>query len=486
MTETDVIIIGAGLLGCFTARNLTRYDLSVTVLEKESDVCRGISRANTGIIYAGYDNKPGSLKSKLCVKSNRDFERLCCDLGVPFSRTGSLMVGYGPKADSVIRKKYRQGMENGVPGLRLLSGSEAEAIEPALAKGITSALYSESTGTVDPWDLCIAAYETAKNNGARFVFNEAATDIRREETEIDGKTGGGFIVTTTCGSWHAKAVINAAGLYADKVREMTEEPLVRIFPKAADYMILDRPPAGNDPMRVEHIIFHETEDGKGLTIVPTVDGSLLLGPTKRNMADVTVDHSFRTEEGGLKDLEELCEEIVPGLDLSARIRAFGSLRPRPYYVTLQDDEYVRSEERINDVSIFEEDGLLSFIGIRTPGMTIADELGRIVADRAAEIAGRTELNEDFDPHRDPIIKARDLSPEERAGMISKDPEYGEVICFCMDVSKAEIRQAIERGACDIESVKRRTGAGFGKCQGSRCFKRINDMLTKEKCPDNGH
>lgn len=534
MRETDVIIIGAGLLGCFTARNLTRYDMDVTVLERESDVCRGISRANTGIIYSGYDTKPGSLKSELCIKANREFESLCDDLGVPFSRTGSLMVGYGPNADDVIRKKYEQGIENDVPGLRLMSGDEAEAMEPALAKGITSALYSETTGTVDPWDLCIAAYENAKNNGAEFVFGAEVTDVQRvsrersdeEGTEVvksgaedvgsgtedvwagnkHAETGKGFIVVTPEETWRAKVVINAAGLYADKLREMSEEPLIRIFPKAADYMILDKPPAhksdgGGDCAdrtdrgdftghadstqhtdRVGHIIFHETEDGKGLTIVPTVDGSLLLGPTRRKLPKgKAADQSFETEVDGIGELEKLCEEVVPGFDLSTRIRTFGSLRPRPYYVDLKDGEYVKNDEKINDVCILDEDGLLSLIGIRTPGMTIADELGRVIADRVAEITGKTDasdINKSFDPKREPIVRARDLSPEERAELISNDYDYGEVVCFCMDVTKAEIRQAIERGASDIEAVKRRTGAGFGKCQGSRCYKRVLDMLTK--------
>ena len=150
MIKTDVMIIGAGLLGCFTARNLTRYDIDVIVLEKEDDVCRGISKANTGIIYSGYDHKPGSEKHKLCVQANEEFDRLCSELEVPFRRPGSLMISYGPKADAVIVRKYRDGIEGGVKGLRLLSGSEAEAMEPVLAKGITSALYSSETGTVDP------------------------------------------------------------------------------------------------------------------------------------------------------------------------------------------------------------------------------------------------------------------------------------------------------------------------------------------------
>jgi glycerol-3-phosphate dehydrogenase len=471
MRESDVIIIGAGLLGCFTARNLMRYNIGVTVIEQENDVCRGVSRANTGIIYAGYDNKPGSLKSKLCVKANSGFGHLCSELGVPFSRPGSLMVAYGAEADAVIRKKYSNGLESGVPGMRMLSGSEAEAMEPALAKGITSALYSETTGTVDPWDLCIATYENAQSNGTRFIFNTAVTDVQRVND-------GGFIVTASDEAWHAKAVINAAGLYADKIRELTEEPLIRIYPEAADYMILDKPRSVSDGT-VKHIIFHETEEGKGLTVVPTVDGSILLGPTNRDLPEeARIDHSLKTEGSGLKDLEKLCEDMLPGLDLSERIRTFGSIRQRPYYVSKQDGEYVRNAKSINDICILEESGLISLIGIRTPGMTIADELGHMIADKAAEAAGCTEINAGFDPRRKEIVRARDLSPEERADLIERDPEYGEVVCFCMDVTKAEIRQAIERGACDFESVKRRTGAGLGKCQGSRCRRCIADILTQ--------
>ena len=468
MIKTDVLIIGAGLLGCFTARNLTRYEIDVTVLEKESDVCRGISKANTGIIYSGYDHKPGSDKHKLCIQANEEFDRLCEELEVQFKRPGSLMVGYGPKADAVIARKFRDGMDGGVKGLKLLSGSEAEAMEPALAKGITSALYSSETGTVDPWELCIAAYENAKANGAGFVFNSKVKDVRRE--------GGGFIINTDAETYIAAVLVNAAGLSSDIIREKTEKPLIRLFPSAADYIVLDRAAE----KVVDHIILHEGEDGKGLTIVPTVDGNLLIGPTNREASEEEAsERDMRTRTEGMDLLKELCGRIVPAIDLSRQIRSFGSLRPDPYYVSEQDGKFIKKEKSIKDIRITEEDGLFSLIGIKTPGLTFSNELGKLVAARAAEHAGKTQLNPDFDPHRKAIVRARDLSVEERAELIEHDSGYGEVVCSCMDVTKSEIQQAVRRGAADFEAVKRRTGAGFGRCQGSRCRKRIMDIIKTE-------
>ena len=467
MTRTDVLIIGAGLLGCFTARNLKRYNIDVIVLEKENDVCRGISKANTGIIYSGYNNRPGTLKQKLCVQANGDFDELCQELEVPFRRPGSLMIGYGPVSDEIIARKFRDGMRGGVKGLKMLDGKEAEEMEPALAHGITSALLSTETGTIDPWDLCIAAYENAACNGAEFRFGSKVTDIRRED--------GGFFTESSDGTYYSKVIVNTAGLSSDRIREMTEKPLIRLFPSAADYIVMDR----SCGSIVDHIILHEGEDGKGLTLVPTADGNLLVGPTNREPDEEAVYvQEMRTDSDGLGLLKELCAEVVPDLDMTKQIRTFGSLRPDPYYVVSDGDDVVRQEKGIRDIRIIEEDGLFSLIGIKTPGLTFSNALGMQIADRAASCAGRTGNNPDFDPHRKAIIRARDLTDEELAALIEKDSSYGEIVCPCMHVTESEVLQAAERGAHDIESVKRRTGAGFGRCQGSRCRRRIMDILAK--------
>ncbi len=468
MVKTDVVIIGAGLLGCFTARELSRYRVDVTVLEKEQDVCGGISKANTGIIYPGYDHKPGSLKSKLCLQAGRDFDELCRELGVPFSRPGSLMVAYGPRADEVIRRKYSDGISAGLSDIRIISGTEAESMEPSLRSGVTSALWSSSTGTVDPWELCIAAYENARDNGVRFLFDRAVTGISR--------SGSRFMVETSAETYDAAVVVNAAGLDSDRIREMTEDPEIRLFPTAADYIVLDRGTAG----AVSHIIFHEGENGKGLTLVPTVDGSILAGPTEREADDEELaSRDMRVSSEGLEELRHLCSEVVPGLDISNQIRTFGSLRPNPFRVKSEGGEWIREERSIKDIQIYEDDGLFSLIGIKTPGLTISNELGRLVAERITEYLGGAEPDPDFDPVRRPVIRARDLTDEERSDLVTSDPDYGVIVCSCMDVTLAEVRQAIERGAASYEAVRRRTGAGMGHCQGSRCRNRIRRILESE-------
>ena len=469
MVKTDVIIIGAGLLGCFTARNLMRYPLDVLVLEQEADVCRGISKANTGIIYPGYDQKPGSEKGKLCVQANETFDRLCEELDVPFVRPGSLMIAYGPRADGKIQKKFRDGREGGVKGLRLLRGREAEELEPELAKGITSALYAENTGTLDPWELCIAAYENAVANGAKFRFGSRVEAIKRQP--------GGFVVETQRESFEASVVVNAAGLSSDQVRELVEKPRLRLYPTAADYIVLDKAARGT----VEHIIFHEGEDGKGLTLVPTIDGNLLIGPTTREPSkEELAARDMRVTAEGLETLKSLCKAVVPGLDLSLQIRTYGSMRPNPWPVTEKDGTILREEKSLKDFKLLEEDGLFSLIGIKTPGLTFSNELGKLVADKAAAWLNRTVFRTDFAPVRKGILRARDLSAEAWAEKIASDPSYGEVICACMNVTRAEIMQAIARGAVDYEGIRRRTGMGMGHCQGSRCRRRVLDCLAQDR------
>ena len=468
MRKTDVLVIGAGLLGCFTARNLARYEMDILVLEKENDVSRGISRANTGIIYTGYDNRPGSLKSKLCIQANETFDALTRQLDVPFLRPGSLMISRGPVADQVIKRKYSDGIRSGVKGIELITGREAEALEPGLAGGITSALYSRSTGTINPWELCIAAFENARDNGAVFQFGSEVRSVRNEN--------GRFLIETDTERFLAGAVVNAAGLCSDRVRELIKKPLLRLYPTAADYIVLDSSENG----KIRHIIFHEGENGKGLTLVPTVDGNILAGPSNREPENIPDMTGFAVNSGSLEQLKRLCRMIAPSIDPDRQIRAFGSLRPNPYLVREKNGKIVREETRIRDFTLLEEDGFFSLIGIKTPGLTFSNELGRIAADKAAAYTGRTTLRKSFDPYRRAMIRTRDLTEEEQAALIGKDPGYGEIVCGCMNVSRSEILQALRRGAHDFEGVRRRTGAGMGRCQGSRCRKKIRDIVEEKK------
>ena len=222
MRYFDAAVIGGGVLGCFTARNLRRWRVSTALIESEPDVCTGITRSNTAIVYAGYDNKPGSPKAEMAVRGNAGFEGLCAELEVPFSRCGSLMVSHGPGADKVLRKKYENGIRSGVPGLELVSGTEAQEMEPMLAPGVTSALFAPSTSTVNPWQLGIAAYENAVHNGCAPLLNTEVLGIR--------KTDGGYVIETEGEEIACKVILNCAGLSADKVQELLLQPSVRLFP----------------------------------------------------------------------------------------------------------------------------------------------------------------------------------------------------------------------------------------------------------------
>ena len=463
MQKRDIVIVGAGLLGCFAARALSQYALDVTVLEARNDVCTGVSRANTGIIYAGYDTKPGTLKTRLCVAGNRGMAELCRELDVPFSRCGSLMVACGDRAGAVLQKKYAAGLENGVEGLRLLTRDEVLAAEPHLTPRVTGGLYAPGTGTLDPWALGIAAFENARANGVAFRFGAAVRDIRRSDR--------GFVLETDSETYLARAVLNCAGLAADRVRELVETPLVRIFPSAADYLVLDDTARGF----VRHVIFHEPEEkGKGLTLVPTVGGNLLIGPTERDRTDPP----GATSEAGLALLRALCAEIVPELDLSQTIRSFGADRPNPYYVR-EDGGVWRPEARgISSFTVLEEAGLISLIGIKTPGLTSAKPLGDYAAEKLLAWLGGAPRKPDFDPRRRAIPEVRRMAETDRAAFVAAHPDYGAIVCRCRGVSEGEIREAIRRGAVSVDGVKRRTGAGMGRCQGAVCTQHVLALLAE--------
>lgn len=466
MERADVVIVGAGLLGCFAARALSAYDLRTIVLEQREDVCTGISKANTAIVYTGYDTKPGTLKTALCTRANAGFDRLCRELDVRFRRCGSLLVAFGPRAETVLREKYRQGSRNGVPGLRLLDREEVLRREPHLSPKVTAGLYAPGTGTVNPWELCIAAFENARANGAEFRFSEKVARIARQQT--------GFLVETERKCYFAGAVLNCAGLFSDAVRELVEKPLVRVVPTGGDYLVLDDKVEGF----LHHVIFHEPEEkGKGLTLVPTVDGNVLVGPSEEAGSD---KNSRATTKAGLEFLEGLCRRVVPELPMDQVIRSFGAVRPTPFFVRMGPaGDYVPENTEIHSFTILEEDGLFSMIGIKTPGLTCAWELGRYAARKITSFLGKGRENPDFSPLRRGIVPVRTMPLAQRAALVRQRPEYGQIVCRCREITQGEILDAIRRGATTVDGVKRRTGTGMGRCQGGYCTQTILELLAQE-------
>lgn len=435
MNAYDVIVIGGGILGCMTARNLRRWNISVLLLEREEDICTGITRANSAIVYAGYDNKPGSLKAELTVRGNANMESLCEELEVPFRRCGSLLVTYEKNAVSRLERKFQNGIRNGVPGMQLLSGQEAEAMEPMLKKGVAGALYAPSTATVNPWQLGIAACENAVQNGA---------DLRKN-TEVVGiqSCGNGYILQTARGKLQCKMVFNCAGLQADRVQEMLFPPAVRLKLDSAEYLVLD-----SLARKPEHILFHQAQEcGKGITAIPCTEGNLLISGIRKPMGA-----PFATTVEGLQELCACTMELLPEAELNKVIRSFGAVRPNP----CREDG-----GNISDFSIENPaPGFYSLIGIKTPGLTCANEMGLLLAHKAAEYLC-ADKNPGFNPKRKRISE--------------KD---NEIICQCQQISKAEILEAIARGAFTVDGVKRRVGSGMGRCQGSRCTYEIEKLLEE--------
>ena len=467
MRNCDVLIVGGGLLGCFAAREISRFKLDTVLIEAREDVCTGISRANTAIVYSGYDTAPNTLKTEMCLRANRSFDKLCAELGVRFVRCGSLMISFGERGDEVLRKKYEQGLINGVEGLRLLSGDKVRAIEPAISEKVTMGLLSPTTGTVNPWELGIAAYENAAANGADFRFCERVEAIERAE--------GGYEVATDKQRYFARFIINCGGLFSDGIREMCSSPLVRIFPKRGDYLVFDK----SEGSTVSRVIFHEPEQkGKGLTAVPTVDGNLLIGPSELPFEG---EPDFSTTEEGIESLLSLCGEILPTLDKSKLIRSFGTLRPNPFYVEkTADGTLARGKKGISSFTLLSdcEGSFLSFIGIKTPGLTCSRELGEYAAKAAAAYLSAEE-NTDFDPLRSPPLSLARAGAEERIAAAKNNPLYGRIICRCAHISEGEIVDAIRRGASTLDAVKRRAGSGMGRCQGGFCSTRIMEILSRE-------
>ena len=435
MKQYDAVVIGGGILGCFVARNLRRWNISVLLLEKEEDVCKGITRANSAVVYAGCDNKPGSLKAELTVRGNANMAALCEELDVPFSRCGSLLVTYDEASVPRLEKKLKNGIQNGVPGVRLLSGEEAEAMEPMLKPGVVAVLYAPSTGTVNPWQLGIAAFENAVKNGAEVILNTEVLGIR--------ENANGFVVETNEDAYRCKMVFNCAGLSADKVQALAFPPSARLELDGAEYLVLDK-----NARKPSLVIFHQAEScGKGITAIPCVEGNLLISGVRKSLGI-----PFGTTAEGLQELHTAAKELLPDAEISKVIRSFGAVRPNPY---------TESGESVHDFCIENPTpGFYSLIGIKTPGLTCANELGLHLAEKAADFL-QAEKNEAFDPRR--------------KGIFAKD---NEIICQCEQITRAEIMEAIRRGATTVDGVKRRVGSGMGRCQGSRCSIKIEKLLEE--------
>lgn len=450
----DIAVIGAGVVGCAVARELSRYDLGIIVIDRESDVCEGTSKANSAIIHGGFDAAPGTLKAKLNVRGNALMETLSKELDIPFLRCGSMVTCRDVKDMPKLEELLERGRKNGVPDMKILSGEEAHAMEPNLDDGVCAALYCPTSGIVDPFAMTVAYAENAYANGTEFSLSTEVTGIT--------KNTGGFVISTSKGDINAGLVINCAGVYADRIHDMVCEPSFKIKARKGEYMLLDRS-AGNTTGRT--IFQLPTKLGKGVLVTPTIHGNLLIGPT----ADDTEDkEDTATTRDGVN---------------AVRAKSALSVKNIPYNQVITSFSGLRATADTGDFIIREDSGTKGFIdvaGIESPGLSSAPAIAEYVRDIVGNILTLNE-KKDFVPTRKGITLLAMLPVEERAELIRQNPAYGQMICRCSQVSEGEIADSINRplGATTLDGVKRRTGAGMGRCQAGFCSPKVIAMLAKK-------
>lgn len=455
----DVVIIGAGVSGSSIARELSRYQADICVLEKEEDVCCGTSKANSAIVHGGYDALPGTLKAKLNVEGNRMMESLSVELDFPFVRNGSMVVCTEKENLPGLQELYDRGIKNGVEGLRILNREQAHEMEENLSDEVEGALYVPSGGIICPFEMNIAMAENAYCNGATFMFDTEVLEIQKNKDVRDNH----FVVKTSQGVIEARCIVNAAGVCADVIHNMVSEEKISIVPRRGDYLLLDKS-AGK---YVEKTIFAlPTPKGKGILVTPTVHGNLLVGPTA---IDVEDKEGTNTTAEGLDEISQKAKKSVKNLPLRSVITSFAGLRAHSSKGDFIIEE-VKDCERFFDCA-----------GIESPGLSAAPAIGVMVADMVRKKLDLKE-KENFISHRKGIMNPAKLSLEERSALIKEQPAYGNIICRCEMVSEGEIIDAVTRplGARSLDGVKRRTRAGMGRCQSGFCSPRTMEIIAREK------
>ena len=448
----DIVIIGAGVSGCAIAREISRYKADVLVLEREEDVCCGTSKANSAIVHAGYDAAHGSLMAKLNVAGSLLMPELARELDFAYEQNGSLVVMMSEEDRPALNALYANGVANGVEGLRIVERDELVQMEPNISDGAVAALYAPTGGIVCPFGLTFALAENAAHNGVRFQFDSEVTGIEK----IDG----GWRVSTVKGDVEARVVVNAAGLYSDKLHNMVADDEMTIVPRRGDYFLLDHTTQGY----VSNTIFQlPGKYGKGVLVAPTVHGNIIVGPTA---IDIDDKEGTNTTQAGLDDVRAKCGMAVKNVPLRQTITSFAGLRAH----------VARHEFFIGEI----KPGFVDCAAIESPGLSSAPAIGRMVAGIVKDILG-LEVDLSFDPRRKGILDPKALDDEAHAALIRENPAYGTVICRCETVTEGEIVDAIRRtpGARSVDGVKRRVRAGMGRCQGGFCSPRVMEILARE-------
>ena len=456
MVRTDVLIIGAGVVGCAIARELTKYQIKVLVVDKNEDIGGEASKANSAIIHTGYDATPGTLESELVVAANPMYELLTKELDVPYIKVGAVLPAFTDEQFAQLPALKEKAFKNRVYDVEYLTAEQLLKMEPNLNPDVKAGLYIPREHIIDPLLLTVAYAENARQNGAEFLTGTKVIGIKVGSGAVSG-------VHTTAGDIQASCIVNAGGLYSDEIAKMVGKNDYVINPRKGQFHILDK----NTKCRVNHIVLPiPTKITKGKLMCPTVHGNMLIGPTAEDLLD---KKDFSTTAEGLLSVQEDISRLISGVNMRDTITQFSGLRANKIPEGLCVDTY-------EDLQ-----GYVNLSGIRSTGVTASAALGSYVARTLIKIGMPMSFKPNFNPIRDGIPRFHEMSHKDRDALIKKNPLYGNVICRCETVTEGEIVDAIHRPipARSIDAVKRRLRAGMGRCQGGFCGPRVIEIIARE-------
>ena len=452
--DYDAVVIGGGVIGSAIIRYLSLYNMKTLLVEKEEDISSGTTKANSGIVHAGYDPEPGTLKAKLNVKGAKMIKEESGKLHFDYKVNGAMVVSFSSNDDYKIDELYERGIKNGVEDMEIISGDEARRLEPNLSENITKCLYLKSSAIVCPFSLTQALSENAYENGAEFKFNTKVETIERIEDGYRIKTDNGLIITSN-------AVINAAGVYGDTINNMVSEKKLHITPRRGSYMLFDNETQG---MFNSTIFQLPSSKGKGVLVTPTVHGNLMIGP---NSVDIPDKDDTSTTAFDLDYISKEALRTTPSIPFRKVITSFSGLRAHE-----DSGDFIVGEAE-------DAPGFFNATGIESPGLSSSLSIGEMVARMVADRLG-IEKKENPVLERKAAPRPKEMSIDERNELIKSNPSYGRIVCRCEEISEGEIIDAITRplGARSLDGVKRRVRAGMGRCQGGFCSPKVMELIEK--------
>ncbi len=459
----DVLVIGGGVIGCSVLRELSRYQLKIALLEKENDVAMGATKANSAIVHGGYAESHETVKGRLCYKGRKEFMQLDKELHFGFKPIGSLVLAFDKEQKPGLEKLLENGKANGLTDLSILNKEEILALEPNINPQVEYALFCKGAGVCSPFELAVALAENAITNGAQVFLEEEVVSIKKEK--------GFFALTTKKGNvYKSKTLVNAAGLYADKVAQMAGDNSFTVHPRSGEYILLNK----DSGQAVNTVLFQmPTKMGKGILVTPTVYGNLLIGPDA--IDEEKADRDTHVER--LYDIYEKALLTTEKIEINRFLRSFAGIR-----AVSSTDDFIIEESSVK--------GLINGAGIQSPGMTSSPAIAKLIVELLEKSGLALSPNPGFNPNRKPThIPHPSLTFQELQPLLKlEEGEEGRRICRCGQVPEKDIVDAATRGIplTSVDGIKRRTRAGMGQCQGQFCRPRtakvLSNILGKEVSP----